>query len=120
MKFTFSSLLTGLLLFFHFTAFAVCDTLNNPPFGTLSLISLQIPNSGYMAGNNSTGNKSVAERFSSFGSLTHVTGGRIYFGHIKDGGNNAFVQFKIWDNTGNAAPPCPPPRPPPDDRDSLR
>ncbi|CAG0999820.1 MAG: T9SS type B sorting domain-containing protein [Bacteroidetes bacterium] len=106
MKFTISSLLTGLLLlFYNHTVFAVCDTLNNPPFGSLSLVSLQIPNSGYMAGNNSTGNKSMAERFSSFGSLTHVTGGRIYFGHIKEGGNNATVQFKIWDNTGSGGKP---------------
>lgn len=105
MKLTFSSLLTVALLLLHSHLFAVCDTLNNPPFGTHTLISLQIPNSGYMAGNNSFQNKSVAEKFTSLGSLTHTTGGRIFFGHVKDGGNNATVEFNIWDNTGTVGKP---------------
>lgn len=86
-------------------AFAVCDTLNKTPFGSLSLVSLQNPQSGYMAGQNSTQPKSVAQKFENFGGLSHLTGTRIYFGHVKDGGNNAWVHFRVWDNTGSGGLP---------------
>lgn len=80
-----------------------CDTINDPPPGTLTIYSIQ--SGGYVSGTNSVGDKAFANKFSTFTPFTHVTGALVYFYGVRDGGNNASVQFNVMDATGTGGSP---------------
>ncbi|PCJ84382.1 MAG: hypothetical protein COA57_09285 [Flavobacteriales bacterium] len=80
-----------------------CDTLNNPPPGTI--VSYQGGN-GYVCGWNTTyQDVSKANYFDSYSPYTHVTGGLFNIRSAYDDGNGASVDFSIWDNSGTGGEP---------------
>ncbi|MCB9364224.1 MAG: PKD domain-containing protein [Flavobacteriales bacterium] len=80
----------------------VCDTLNNPPAGTIVSYTTT---DGYLAGWNEYADISKAELIPGNATYPYVTGGLFGIRSAHDGGNGATVDFNIWDNTGAAGAP---------------
>lgn len=78
-----------------------CDTLIN--IADTDTLRIYTANNGYLAGWNDYLDISKAEEFSNYAPNTHVNGMAIYFYGVNDGGNNATVDFNIWDD--NAGQP---------------
>ncbi len=81
-----------------------CDTLNNPPNGTVTAYSTA---SGWLAGWNEYGDISKAEYISAaaHAPYTYVTGGLFAVLTANDGGNGATVDFNVWDASGTGGSP---------------
>ncbi|OFX24386.1 MAG: hypothetical protein A2033_12715 [Bacteroidetes bacterium GWA2_31_9] len=78
---------------------ATCDTLTNFS-GTPAVYGIQSPESGYMTGNNSYGDKSKAEYFASYAPYTKIDKFLVYFGVASGGSSN--VTFNILNQSGSA------------------
>lgn len=72
-----------------------CDTLNFPPPGTL-IYGYGSSAIGYVAGTNTFGEVSKAQRFANYAPNTHVTGGFVYVANATASGGGAIARFHIW------------------------
>jgi hypothetical protein len=81
-----------------------CDTLRFPLQGEITYYYLMPPQTGYVTGNNSFGDKVKAEYFSSFTTGSHITGIVAEFA-VAVNRTNPDVRFGIWDNSGEGGKP---------------
>lgn len=78
-----------------------CDTLLN--IQSTDTLRIYGANGGYLAGWNGYADIAKAEEYSNYSPYTDVTGFAIYLYGVNDGGNNATVDFNVWDD--NAGQP---------------
>lgn len=78
-----------------------CDTIRFPMSGTITYYFLADPDTGYVTGNNSYGDKAKAEYYEAVDEGYVITGFVAEFAIANSISNsNADITFGIWDNTG--------------------
>ncbi|GAB1404380.1 hypothetical protein MASR1M74_15590 [Lentimicrobium sp.] len=83
-----------------------CDTLRFPMSGTITYYYISPPDSGYVTGNNSYGDKAKAEFYESIDPDYVITGFVAEFAVATSKKNsNADITFGIWDNSGAQGKP---------------
>jgi hypothetical protein len=103
-----SNLSTQSITLCNAQAAPTCDTISNYNASTNTATLLNSGGTGawgWISGTNNYSDLAKADVYSGYTPGSYVTGAILYFGRGVNGGNNASIQVKVWDDDGTGGAP---------------